>query len=86
MRSPDASAGQLILKYPDNNNLLVLKLDVTNTSAICDAFKAAKDKYGRIDIVFNNAGSAILGEFEGTPEDKARALFDVRPSFSPSLH
>ncbi|KXN82783.1 hypothetical protein AN958_02148, partial [Leucoagaricus sp. SymC.cos] len=66
-------------KYTDSetNKLLVLKLDVTNPVEITDAFRKAKEKYGRIDIVFNNAGVSMLGEFESTPEEKARALFET---------
>jgi NAD(P)-dependent dehydrogenase (short-subunit alcohol dehydrogenase family) len=28
-------------------------------------------------VVFNNAGCAIVGEIEATPDDAARALFEV---------
>ncbi|KAJ7151205.1 NAD-P-binding protein [Mycena filopes] len=58
-------------------NLLVVKCDVTKTSDIISAFSCAVAKYGRLDVVFNNAGCAIVGEIETTPEDAARALFDV---------
>lgn len=84
MRNPVSSAEPLTSKYTSqvsNGKLLTLKLDVTNAQEIADMFKATKEKYGRIDVVFNNAGWAIIGEFEGIPEDKARALFDVRIRF-----
>ncbi|THG96423.1 hypothetical protein EW026_g5403 [Hermanssonia centrifuga] len=37
----------------------------------------AEKAFGRIDVVFNNAGYGMLAEVEGTPEDKARVMFDV---------
>ncbi|KAJ3566864.1 hypothetical protein NP233_g6740 [Leucocoprinus birnbaumii] len=74
LRNPSTS--DLPTKYP-HERLLLLKLDVTDTPAISSAFTTAREKFGRIDVVFNNAGHAILCELENTPEDKARALFDT---------
>ncbi|CAK5283257.1 unnamed protein product [Mycena citricolor] len=61
----------------DKDRLLVLKLDVTKNEDIAAAFEAAKYSFGRIDVVFNNAGYGIIAEIEGTEEHKARDLFDV---------
>ena len=63
-------------QYPPDK-LLVLKLDVTVPHEITAAVAKAKEVYGRIDVVFNNAGYGVLGEIEGTPEEAARAMFDV---------
>ena len=57
--------------------LLVLKLDVTKQQDIIDAFQKAKEVFGRVDVVFNNAAYGVLAEVEGTPDDAARAVFDV---------
>ncbi|KAF9787752.1 NAD(P)-binding protein [Thelephora terrestris] len=59
------------------SHLLLLPLDVTNAEQVKDAFRAATDKYGRIDFVYNLAGHGLIAEVEGTPEEDARALFDV---------
>ena len=48
-----------------------------NQDDIIAAFEYAKEKLGRIDIVFNNAGHGVIAEIEGTPEDAARQVFDV---------
>ena len=61
----------------DENQLLLLPLDVTNIGQIKNAFQAATDKYGRIDFVYNLAGHGLIGEVEGTPEEVARAMFEV---------
>nr|VWP01366.1 Trihydroxynaphthalene reductase (EC (T3HN reductase) [Ganoderma boninense] len=57
--------------------LLVLRLDVSKPDEIKDAFAKAKTTFGRIDVVFNNAGYAFAGEVEAVPDEPARALFDV---------
>jgi len=61
----------------DESKLLVLPLDVTNAEQIRNAFQIATDKYGRIDFVYNLAGHSLIAEVEGTPEEDARALFEV---------
>ncbi|GJE91661.1 SDR family oxidoreductase [Phanerochaete sordida] len=58
--------------------LLVAKLDVTQTDDILAAFRTAKKRFGRVDVVFNNAGVALVGEVEGVPEHAARAQMDVK--------
>jgi len=62
--------------WPEDK-LIILKLDVTERDDINAALEHAKAKVGRIDFVFNNAGYGLMGEVEGTPEDAARATFEV---------
>ncbi|KAG2053314.1 NAD(P)-binding protein [Suillus hirtellus] len=59
------------------DKLLVLKLDVTKQEDIDEAFARTRSAFGRLDVVFNNAGYALVGEIEGTPDDKARELFET---------
>lgn len=66
----------LATKYP-RTQLLVLPLDVTNEIQVKSIFVQAKNAFGHIDIVYNNAGQMIVQELEGTPMDRARALMDV---------
>jgi NAD(P)-dependent dehydrogenase (short-subunit alcohol dehydrogenase family) len=59
------------------DDLLVLKLDVTNLEDARDAVRAAVDRFGRIDVLVNNAGNFYAGFFEEiTPED-FRAQIDT---------
>ncbi|EJT98543.1 NADP-binding protein [Dacryopinax primogenitus] len=61
----------------DKTRLLVLKLDVAVSSDILPAFQKAIDAFGRIDVVFNNPGSTLLGSSENTPEGAARKIFET---------
>ncbi len=51
--------------------------DVTDRSAVEAAVGQIVARYGRIDVLVNNAGMGISGTVEDTPEAEARRLFDV---------
>ena len=54
----------------ESADLLVVKLDVTKPADAEAAVKAAVDRFGRIDVLVNNAGNFYAGFFEEiTPED-----------------
>ncbi|TFY60676.1 hypothetical protein EVJ58_g4990 [Rhodofomes roseus] len=75
LRKPSA-IDDLVQKYP-KERLLVVRVDVSKKDEIAAAFEKAREVYGRIDVVFSNAGYGILGETESVPEDTARKLFDT---------
>ncbi|KAI0369427.1 NAD-P-binding protein [Pilatotrama ljubarskyi] len=75
VRKPSA-LDELVQKHP-KDRLLVLKLDVTRSEEIARAFERAKEAFGRIDIVVNNAGYGDVGEIESVDEATARAIFDT---------
>jgi len=66
----------LATKYP-RTQLLVLPLDVTNETQVKSVFAHAKDAFGHVDVVYNNAGQVFMQELEGTPIERAKALMDV---------
>src|SRR6478609_7707506 len=47
-----------------SDNLLAVKMDVTNSNEIEAAVKSAVDKFGNIDVLVNNAGNFYAGFFE----------------------
>jgi len=59
----------------ESPDLLVVKLDVTSPADAESAVKAAIDRFGRIDVLVNNAASFYAGYFEElTPEQMERQL------------
>jgi NAD(P)-dependent dehydrogenase (short-subunit alcohol dehydrogenase family) len=48
----------------ESDNLLVVKLDITNPADAEAAVKQAVDRFGRIDVLVNNAASFYAGFFE----------------------
>jgi NAD(P)-dependent dehydrogenase (short-subunit alcohol dehydrogenase family) len=58
-----------------SNDLLTVKLDVTSSSDAEAAVRAAVERFGRIDVLVNNAASYYAGYFEElTPEQMDRQL------------
>jgi NAD(P)-dependent dehydrogenase (short-subunit alcohol dehydrogenase family) len=47
-----------------NDNLLVQRLDITNEAEVKTAVDAAIARFGGIDVLVNNAGYSLLGNFE----------------------
>jgi NAD(P)-dependent dehydrogenase (short-subunit alcohol dehydrogenase family) len=56
---------------------LALRLDVTDAAAARSAMQAAVAHFGRVDVVFNNAGYGHIGAAEELGEDELRKQLDV---------
>ena len=70
-RNPDA----VTKAVGEADDLLVVKLDVTSTQDAEAAVEAAVDRFGKIDVLVNNAASFFAGFFEElTPEQMERQL------------
>jgi NAD(P)-dependent dehydrogenase (short-subunit alcohol dehydrogenase family) len=52
--------------------LLALELDVTDRAAAFDAVRRAHERFGRLDVVVNNAGYGQFGMIEEISEQEAR--------------
>jgi NAD(P)-dependent dehydrogenase (short-subunit alcohol dehydrogenase family) len=72
MRQPEAGAALAAL-----DNVLVTPLDVQDCASIDTAIESALARFGRIDVLVNNAGFGLWGVFEGTPREKILEQFEV---------
>ncbi len=72
MRSPEKETELTALA-----DLLVVRLDVQDRDSIDSAIKAGIDRFGRIDLLVNNAGYGQSGIFEATSREKIQQQFDV---------
>jgi NAD(P)-dependent dehydrogenase (short-subunit alcohol dehydrogenase family) len=70
-----ASLDDLAAKYGDA--LLPIKLDVTDRDAAFAAVRQAHERFGRLDVVVNNAGYGHFGMVEEVTEAEIRAQLET---------
>ncbi len=63
--------------HRQTDNVLVLKLDVTQPDQVAAAVKAAEDRFGRIDVLANNAGIGYFSAIEEGEDAEVRKMFEV---------
>ncbi|MFD3587727.1 SDR family NAD(P)-dependent oxidoreductase [Streptomyces sp. NPDC058683] len=66
-----ASLDGLVTKYGDDA-VLPVALDVTDKAAVATAVATAQEKFGRLDVVVNNAGYGLFGMIEEVGEQQLR--------------
>ena len=59
------------------DNALLLKLDVTKSEDIENAVKATLERFGRIDVLVNNAGIGYFASFEESEMEEVRQMFEI---------
>jgi NAD(P)-dependent dehydrogenase (short-subunit alcohol dehydrogenase family) len=65
----------LAAAYPDR--LQALALDVTDVAAASAAIRAARQRFGRLDVIVNNAGYANVAPIETGADADFRAQFET---------
>jgi len=89
-RNPEDVARRL----DDHPSLLALALDVTNEAQAREAAAAAVARFGRIDVLLNNAGYGLMGaveeasadEVEGVNRTNVFGLLNVTRAVLPYMH
>lgn len=78
--------GQGLKKHYEAKGHKVIGISRTNDDYTCDVsdrialeqvFKSIGEKYGKIDILINNAGYGVLGAIETVPLADAKAIYEV---------
>jgi NAD(P)-dependent dehydrogenase (short-subunit alcohol dehydrogenase family) len=72
MRTPEKETELIQLE-----NVLVTRLDVEDEPSIHAAVEAGIERFGKIDVLLNNAGYGAYGLLEATPMEKIRRQFEV---------
>ena len=72
MRTPEKEVELTTL-----DNVLVTKLDVLDADSITKAIQQGIEKFGKIDVLVNNAGYGAYGPLEATPTENIKRQFDV---------
>jgi NAD(P)-dependent dehydrogenase (short-subunit alcohol dehydrogenase family) len=72
MRRPDEEDELTAL-----DNVLVTRLDVTDSASIAEAVDAGIAEFGAIDVLVNNAGYGAFGPLEATTMESAKRQFDT---------
>jgi len=73
-RNPD-DVKDIILGNEDR--AIAVKLDVTRPAEIKEAIQITKERFGRIDVLVNNAGIGYFGAVEESEDEAVRNMFEI---------
>ena len=70
-------AAKVTAALGEHKDLLALSLDITDAAAVAAAVEAAVGRFGRIDVLVNNAGNFYAGYFEEISDDQFRRQMET---------
>ena len=65
----------IVAQFPER--AVAIQLDVTNATEVTTAIKQAQERFGRIDVLVNNAGIGYFGAIEESEEAEYRRMFEI---------
>jgi NAD(P)-dependent dehydrogenase (short-subunit alcohol dehydrogenase family) len=71
------NAQSVLDRFGERPRLLAAALDVTKEDSIATGVEAAIAKFGRIDVLVNNAGFGVIGAIEETSPEDIRRIFET---------
>ncbi|MDB6012494.1 MAG: Short-chain dehydrogenase/reductase [Gammaproteobacteria bacterium] len=78
MRKPESASSSLkTLAANKPTDVVIAPLDITDPAMRQKAIDLAIQRFGRLDVLINNAGISARGSFEDTPETLWRTLFET---------
>jgi len=72
-RDPKAIAALL----GDSDSLFPVALDVTSEASVATAVEQAIARFGRVDVLVNNAGFGVVGAIEETNAEQVRQVYET---------
>jgi NAD(P)-dependent dehydrogenase (short-subunit alcohol dehydrogenase family) len=73
----------LVAAYPDQ--VMPARLDVTAPASLAPLVREVEERYGRIDVLVNNAGAGYVGSVEETPDAVLREMLELHVLGSTAL-
>ncbi|NHW47549.1 SDR family oxidoreductase [Paenarthrobacter sp. MSM-2-10-13] len=71
------NADKVLAAIGEHEDLLTVSLDITDPAAADNAVQAAVDRFGRIDVLVNNAGNFYAGYFENISDEQLRKQMET---------
>lgn len=68
---------RIVERFGESDAVLPVALDVTSERSIASAVEAALGRFGRIDVLVNNAGYGVIGAVEETSAEDVRRLYET---------
>lgn len=65
----------IVKSFPETS--VAVQLDVTKAGEIHSSVQQAMEKFGRIDVLVNNAGIGYFGAIEESEEEEVRRMFEI---------
>lgn len=73
------NAAAITERFGEHPNLLAVTLDVTDEAMAITAVEAALARFGKIDVLLNNAGFGLMGAVEEASTSEIEAVYSTRP-------